>query len=224
MNVTATQRLLEQARLSDQLLAFVAASSSSVYGSAMTFPTTEQTVPAPVSPYGVTKLAAEHLCTLYGTQFGVPTISLRYFTVYGPRQRPDMAISKLINCALTASTFRMNGDGSQRRDFTYVADAVNANIHCASLASTAYSKGLVFNVGGGSTVSMNDVLEIIEDITGKSIEVEQSPFSAGDPLITQASSNALANATHWSVRTAVKDGIARQIEDVLGKARNTDGP
>ena len=126
-NITATQRLLEAARGTD-LVRFAAASSSSVYGNAESYPTTEAALPAPVSPYGVTKLAAEQLCSLYASNFGVPTVSLRYFTVYGPRQRTDMALRRMIDLTLAGQPFVLYGDGSVARSFTYVADVVEANL------------------------------------------------------------------------------------------------
>ena len=126
------------------------ASSSSVYGAAEHYPTSEVDLPAPMSPYGVTKLAAEHLCSLYHRNYGVPTVSLRYFTVFGPRQRPDMAMHRLIDSAINGSEFTMFGDGSQIRDFTYVGDIVEANIAAATAPAAV---GGVFNIGGGSAAN-----------------------------------------------------------------------
>ena len=211
MNVLATQRLLEQARLSSQLKAFVAASSSSVYGAAMTFPTTEQTVPAPVSPYGVTKLAAEHLCTLYGTQFGVPTISLRYFTVYGPRQRPDMAISKLINCSLSGQPFTMHGDGSQLRDFTFISDVVDANRSAAKAASDG-AAGRVHNIGGGQEVSLRELILQLDSMMDKSVKVVEVPPQPGDPFRTSADCSTAAELLNWRPLVEMKFGLESTLE------------
>src|SRR5205823_8316544 len=150
-NVLATQRLLEAGRTTGGLRRFVNASSSSIYGNAAELPVTERALPRPVSPYGVTKLAAEHLATLYA-QLGVPTVSLRYFTVYGPRQRPDMAFNIFIRCLLEGREISVNGDGEQTRDFTFVADAVDANL-AAATAPTETVTGRCYNVGGGSRVT-----------------------------------------------------------------------
>ncbi len=156
-NILATQRLLDAARRCE-IDRFVYASSSSVYGDNPEFPFTEQALPAPKSPYGVTKLAGEHLASLYAANFGVPTVALRYFTVYGPRQRPDMATHRLIESALHGTPFRLLGDGLQERDFTFVDDVVEANI----LAATkSVEPGAVLNIGGGSWVSMLDLIDRI---------------------------------------------------------------
>ena len=146
-NIGATQRLLESSRGKPDLRRLIFASSSSVYGDAERYPTREQDRPQPVSPYGVTKLAAEHLCTLYASNFGVPTVSLRYFTVYGPGQRPDMAFSRFVNAAIRNEEVHVYGSGEQVRDFTYVDDVVESNI-LAALSNT--EPGSVFNVAGGS--------------------------------------------------------------------------
>jgi len=144
-NVMATQRLLEAClheSVRNTLVRFVYSSSSSVYGNQPSLPVTEQALPQPRSPYGVTKMAAEHLCVLYAMNFGVPTSSLRYFTVYGPRQRPDMAFRKFIEAALDGRAFEVYGDGSQTRDFTYVADAVRSNLLAVAAAEDGWSSGI----------------------------------------------------------------------------------
>jgi UDP-glucose 4-epimerase len=157
-NVQATQRLLEAClspRVRKNLVRFVYSSSSSVYGDQDALPVTETALPSPRSPYGVTKLAAEHLCVLYSANHGVPTSSLRYFTVYGPRQRPDMAFRRFIDRTLAGEPFHVFGDGSQTRDFTYVFDAVRANL----LAVAAPARCELFNVGGGARISLRDALD-----------------------------------------------------------------
>jgi len=160
-NVDASQRLLE-ACVGRPIQKFVYASSSSLYGDAKTIPVAEDALPRPLSPYGVTKLAAEHLCQLYWANHRVPTTSVRYFTVYGPRQRPDMAFHRFITAALTDQPITVYGDGSQTRDFTFVADAVAATI----AAGDCGVPGRAYNVGGGSRVSVQHVLDILERLSG----------------------------------------------------------
>ena len=174
-NIEATQRLLE-ACVGRQLHRVVYASSSSLYGDNVSIPMKEDALPQPVSPYGVTKLAAEQLCYLYFVNHGVPTTSVRYFTVYGPRQRPDMAFNKFIRAALGGQPITLFGDGEQTRDFTYVSDAVAATI----AAGERGVAGRAYNIGGGSRVSVNQVLEIIGRLTGKPLEVRREAPQKGD--------------------------------------------
>ena len=161
-NVDATQMLLE-ACVNRPLTKFVHASSSSVYGDRASIPMREDALPQPVSPYGVTKLAAEQLGHLYQMNFGVPTVAMRYFTVYGPRQRPDMAFNKFIRAAIKDEPITLYSDGEQTRDFTYVADAVAATM----AAGDRGVPGTAYNIGGGSRVSMNHVVRIIEKEIGR---------------------------------------------------------
>ncbi|MQA29928.1 MAG: NAD-dependent epimerase/dehydratase family protein [Luteitalea sp.] len=161
-NIEATQLLLE-ACVGQPLERLVYSSSSSVYGDNVAIPMREDAVPQPVSPYGVTKLAAEQLCYLYHVNYGVPTVSLRYFTVYGPRQRPDMGFHKFLTAAERGQPIMVFGDGEQTRDFTFVDDAVSANV----LAATRGVPGRVYNIGGGSRVSVNQVLEMIGRVSGR---------------------------------------------------------
>ncbi len=174
-NVDATQRLLE-ACVDRPLHRFVYASSSSLYGDNVSIPMREDALPQPVSPYGVTKLAAEQLCYLYFVNYGVPTTSVRYFTVYGPRQRPDMAFNRFIKAALIGQPITLFGDGEQTRDFTYVSDAVAATI----AAGERGVPGRAYNIGGGSRVSVNHVLEIIGRIAGKPLDVRREAPQKGD--------------------------------------------
>ncbi len=174
-NVDATQRLLE-ACVDRPLHRFVYASSSSLYGDNVSIPMREDALPQPVSPYGVTKLAAEQLCYLYFVNYGVPTTSVRYFTVYGPRQRPDMAFNRFIKAALIGQPITLFGDGEQTRDFTYVSDAVAATI----AAGERGVPGRAYNIGGGSRVSVNQVLEIIGRIAGKPLDVRREAPQKGD--------------------------------------------
>lgn len=180
-NIEATQVLLE-ACTGRRLERFVYASSSSVYGDEVPIPMREDALPRPVSPYGVTKLAAEHLCHLYHTVCGVPTVSLRYFTVYGPRQRPDMAFSRFFRAADAGDPIVVYGDGTQTRDFTFVADAVAATIAAADRGRP----GGVYNIGGGSRVSINEVLELVARCTGRALAIRREPPQKGDMRDTYA--------------------------------------
>lgn len=182
-NILATQKLLEACCLNAKnLKILVYASSSSVYGQTKILPMQENHLPSPHSPYGVTKLAGEHLCLLYTKNFGIPTVSLRYFTVYGPRQRPDMAFHKFLKTALKIENVSVYGDGSQTRDFTYIDDAVDANL----LASEKGKSGEVYNIGGGTQISLRDALEIMGKVTKKTISVEFQPKAHGDVWHTKS--------------------------------------
>jgi nucleoside-diphosphate-sugar epimerase len=207
-NVLATQRLLEAVRGSTRLRRLVFASSSSVYGQSRDLPLGEDSVPQPFSPYGVTKLAAEHLCLLYHANYGVPTVALRYFTVYGPRQRPDMGFHRFIHAALQDRPVVVYGDGEQTRDFTYVADAVEANW----LALGAGAVGQVFNIGGGSRCSVNQVLATLEDILGRLIRRERRPPQPGDVRHTWADTTRARDLLGFSPRVSLREGLAHQVE------------
>ena len=174
-NIDASQLLLE-ACVGRPLHRFVYASSSSLYGDNVAIPMREDALPRPVSPYGVTKLAAEQLCHLYFVNYKVPTTSVRYFTVYGPRQRPDMAFHRFIRAALTGQPISLYGDGEQTRDFTYVSDAVAATV----AAGERGVPGRAYNVGGGSRVTVNHVLEIVAKLAGKPLEVRREAAQKGD--------------------------------------------
>ena len=206
-NITATQRLLEAAK-STNISRFAAASSSSVYGNAETYPTTELAVPQPVSPYGVTKLAAEHLCTLYAKNFGVPTVSLRYFTVYGPRQRPDMALRRMIDLSLAGKAFPLFGDGSVSRSFTYIDDVVEANL--AALLSESPS-GSVCNIANESTASMTELIALVGDALGQPVQLDQLPAAAGDARRTGGSSALAAELLGWSPSTSLESGVLQMV-------------
>ncbi|MGI5527814.1 NAD-dependent epimerase/dehydratase family protein [Streptomyces syringium] len=199
-NVLATQALLETVR-TRPVGKFVYASSSSVYGDAPT-PTPETACPRPVSPYGITKLAGEHLCELYRTAYGLPTVSLRLFTVYGPRQRPDMAFARLLDAARGGAPFPLYGDGEQTRDFTYVLDAVTAMRDAARSPFTG-----VANLGGGSPVSMKQAVAAVEDLVGP-VEVVSRPAGPGDARHTGADITLARRAFGFHPRTALHDGIS----------------
>ena len=207
-NIRATQRLLEAARGSTRLQRLVFASSSSVYGDARDLPLREESPTRPYSPYGVTKLAAEHLCALYHSNHGLPTVALRYFTVYGPRQRPDMGFHKFIRAALSDRPIVLYGDGEQTRDFTYVADAVEANW----LALVPRAVGEVFNVGGGSRCSVNQVLASLEEILGRPIRRDHRPTQPGDVRHTWADTTRAREVLGFSPRVSLREGLARQVE------------
>jgi nucleoside-diphosphate-sugar epimerase len=206
-NVEVTQRLLEAARRLPGLRRFVYASSSSVYGDAERYPTVETDLPRPVSPYGVTKLAAEHLCTLYASNFGVPTVSLRYFTVYGPRQRPDMAFTRFVRAGLTGEPINVFGTGEQIRDFTYVEDIVSANVLAATSACPA---GSVLNVSGGSNVSLNEALAILERVVGRDLQVVRHERTAGDVFRTGGDASRALELLGWRPQVSLEEGLGEQ--------------
>jgi UDP-glucose 4-epimerase len=201
-NIDATQRLLE-ACVGRPLHRFVYASSSSLYGDNVQIPMRENALPQPVSPYGVTKLAAEQLCYLYFVNHAVPTTSLRYFTVYGPRQRPDMAFHRFIKAALEDKPITLYGDGEQTRDFTFVADAVAATI----AAGERGVPGRAYNVGGGSRVSMNQVIDIIARLAGKPLDVRREPAQKGDMRDTYADTSLARADLGFSPSVTLEQGI-----------------
>jgi len=206
-NIIATQRLLEALKEMpiDRL---VFAGSSSVYGDAEMFPTKESALPRPVSPYGVTKLAAEHLALLYARNFGLPVVSVRYFTVYGPRQRPDMAFSRFMEALAHGYPIEVFGDGEQTREFTYVSDAVEGTIKAAA----ADVAGQIFNLGGGSRVTVNRVLATLEDISQIKANRKTLPAAPGDPRHTGASINLARERLGWEPRVSLRDGLTNQWE------------
>ncbi|MFL1597290.1 NAD-dependent epimerase/dehydratase family protein [Gordonia amicalis] len=210
-NISATQRLLEAVKGSPDLRRFVYASSSSVYGNTANFPTTENDLPQPFSPYGVTKLAAEHLCTLYAENYSVPTVSLRYFTVYGPRQRPDMAFDRFIRAALGRETIQVYGSGKQIRDFTYVDDIVEGNILAAS---SKIDPGKVFNLCGGSSVSIEQVLSMLEEVIGVRLTIERGTAVPGDVTRTGGVADAASESLGWKPSVSLDEGLRRQVDYV----------
>jgi UDP-glucose 4-epimerase len=207
MNVDATQRLLEAVR-GRPLERLVYASSSSVYGDEVPLPMREDAALRPVSPYGVTKLAAEHLCHLYSASYGVPAVSLRYFTVYGPRQRPDMAFNRFIRSAYEDRPITLYGDGGQTRDFTYVADAVSATM----AAGDRGRPGAVYNIGGGSRVSLNAVLELVARLTGRPLDIRREPAQKGDMRDTFADTSRARADLGFEPRHSLEQGLAAECE------------
>ena len=206
-NVLATQRLLEAAKQSG-VRRVIYASSSSVYGNAAVQPAREDSPTAPISPYGVTKLAAEHLCRLYTTEHGLPTISLRYFTVFGPRQRPDMAFHKFIRAILTGDPITVYGDGEQSRDFTYVGDIVAANL----AAMHHGHPGAWYNLGGGTRVTVNEVLRLLEQIMDRPANVVYQARQFGDAAHTAADTTAARNDLGFEPGYSLADGLRMEAE------------
>jgi nucleoside-diphosphate-sugar epimerase len=207
LNVNATQRLLHAAR-GLPLERFVLASSSSIYGDAETLPTPEEVCPRPVSPYGVTKVATEHLARTYWTSFGVRTVCLRYFTVYGPRQRPDMAFNRLIARALMETPFDVFGDGNQTRDFTFVADAVSGTV----AAGERGVPGSSYNIGGGSRRSLNDVLTTLGSLLGAPIDAIRHSRQEGDARDTAADIQRAKRELGFDPAVEFGAGLQAQLE------------
>lgn len=210
-NVLATQRLLEAAVAAGRPR-FVYASSSSVYGDAPALPLREDGPCRPVSPYGVTKLAAEHLAVLYNVNHGLPTVSLRFFTVYGPRQRPDMAFHRFLRGARDGEAVTVYGDGLQTRDFTYVADIVAA-VRAAALSG---HPGGVYNVGGGERIALNDVLRLVETVTGRTLRIVRQEAHKGDMRDTFADTRAAREDLGFRSTVPLAEGLAREWEWLRG--------
>lgn len=208
-NINATQIMLEAAKDAKDLKRFVYASTSSVYGNAETLPTSETICPQPVSPYGITKLAAERLCWLYLQNFDVPVTALRYFTVYGPRQRPDMAFHKFYKAVLIDEAIPIYGDGQQTRDFTYISDAVEANLLAATVPEAI---GEVFNIGGGSRVVLMDVLATMEEVVGKPIRRDYRENAMGDARHTSADVSKANKLLGYQPQVKLKEGLTREWE------------
>ena len=206
LNVTVLQRLLEAARLANALQRFVFVSSSSVYGDAERLPTPEEQILRPVSPYGATKALGEHLCYLYFRNYGVPAVSLRYFSVYGPRQRPDMAFHRAIEAGLRGDEFAVYGDGQQARDFTFVADIVDGTIALALRAGN----GQPYNLGGGNCVSLLHAIDLIqEEIPELKVTMRAGEF--GDARNTAADISRASADGAYRPRWTLEDGIRAQV-------------
>jgi nucleoside-diphosphate-sugar epimerase len=204
-NLTATHHLIESLRGSPTLKRVIYASTSSVYGK---YASGDELLPTrPSSPYGITKLAAEQLCNIYWEEFGVPSVVLRYFSVYGPRQRPEMGYHLFINAILQGKPIKLTGDGSQVRGNTYVSDCVEATIR-----ATQATPGEVFNLGGGELVTVLEVFKKLEQIIGKPAIIERHPPRAGDQLATGADVTKLFQHLGWKPTTSIDDGLRRQVE------------
>jgi nucleoside-diphosphate-sugar epimerase len=201
-NIVATERLLVAAAGAHRI---VLASSSSVYGEAARFPCSEDDLPRPHSPYGITKLAAEHLGLAHAHNEGLPVTALRYFSVYGPRQRPDMGLRRLFEAAASGQPFPRFGDGTQVRDLTFVGDVVDATV----AAGTAdLPPGTLLNVAGGSAVSLADLIERVEALTGRTIAIDEQPAQAGDVARTGGDTSRIREALGWAPATGLDDGLA----------------
>jgi UDP-glucuronate 4-epimerase len=214
-NVVACQKLLEAAAATPERR-FVYASSSSIYGEAPPLPTPEGTTPAPRSPYGVTKLAGEQLCHLYHANHGVNTVALRYFSVYGPRQRPDMAFRRFCHAAIDGAPIVVYGDGGQTRDFTYVADIVAATRAAGAADGIA---GRVYNVGGGSRVSLSAALEVLAGIAGRPLDVRHEGREPGDVSDTGADIRRARAELGFAPSTRLEDGLRAEFDWVLDRER-----
>jgi len=208
-NVLATQALLEEAT-HRPVESFVYASSSSVYGDTSTYPTAEDAELCPVSPYGMTKVATEDIAGVYHRNDGVPVVGLRYFTAYGPRQRPDMAFSRFIATALAGKALPVNGDGRQIRDFTYVADVIEGTV-----SAMGAEPGSVYNIGGGNATSVIDIIGVLEELLERPLEIQFHPGQRGDARQTCADGARAERDLGFAPATGLADGIARQLEWTL---------
>lgn len=209
-NIISTQKLLEYYKDRD-LKKFVFASSSSIYGNVDKLPIHEDVSKKPFSPYGVTKLAAENLCILYYLNYNTPVVSLRYFTVYGPRQRPDMGINKFVYAAMNENVIEVYGDGTQTRDFTFISDIVQANI----LASDTDIIGEVFNIGGGSRISVNELLSLIEKAVGKEMHINHINKQKGDVNHTYADVTKAQKLIGYKPIVTIDEGIEKYVRSVI---------
>jgi UDP-glucose 4-epimerase len=210
-NIEATHVLLE-ACVGRSLERFVYASSSSVYGDSVSLPMREDAPAHPVSPYGVSKLAAEHLCALYHVSYGIPAVSLRYFTVYGPRQRPDMAFHRFLRAIILDQPITLYDDGEQTRDFTYVHDAVTGTVAAATMGVP----GHVYNIGGGSRVSVNQVLEMIGRVSGRRPLISVDPAQKGDMRHTYADTRLARTDLGFVPAVGLEEGLAAEYQWLTG--------
>jgi UDP-glucuronate 4-epimerase len=211
-NLLATHAIVTDA--AGRGLRLVLASSSSIYGDALTRPTPEATAPAPVSPYGITKLACEHLANAHAKGAGLDFVGLRYFSVYGPRQRPDMAFARIVAALTAGEPFEVYGDGRQSRDFTYVDDAVAATI----LAMRTAPAGAIYNVGGGSETTLRETVAILEQLSGRTLDVRYADPVAGDVRRTLADTARISSELAWMPRVELRAGLAAQLETAAAGA------
>jgi nucleoside-diphosphate-sugar epimerase len=205
-NVLASQRVFEAAAAAGARVVF--ASSSSVYGEAETYPTPEDVTPRPISPYGITKLACEHLARAYGRGFGLDAVVLRYFNAFGPRQRPDMAFPRIVDALVAGTPFELYGDGLQSRGFTYVEDVVEATV----VAMERAAAGEIYNVGGGAEVTMLEAIEQLERLSGRTLDLRTRPAVPGDQRRTAADTTRIAADLGWSPRVPFEQGLQAQWE------------
>jgi UDP-glucuronate 4-epimerase len=203
-NVLASQRLFEAAARDSVRVVF--ASSSSIYGAAERFPTREDAEPRPLSPYGITKLACEHLAGAYAREFGLDCVTLRYFNAFGPRQRPDMAFTRIVLALAAGTRFDLYGDGEQSRGWTYVADVVDATIAAMERGTGTY------NVGGAIEASMNETIALLEEISGRTLDLSREPAVPGDQRRTRADTTRIRSELGWEPRISLEEGLRRQWE------------
>jgi len=203
-NVLASQRLFEAAARDRVRVVF--ASSSSVYGAAERYPTPEDTIPRPLSPYGITKHACEQLAAAYAREFGLDCVTLRYFNAFGPRQRPDMAFTRIVFALAGGTRFDLFGDGDQSRGWTYVSDVVQATILAMEGGSGTY------NVGGALEASMNEAIALLEEISGRTLDLARHPAVPGDQRRTSADTTRIRGELGWEPRVTLEDGLRRQWE------------
>jgi UDP-glucuronate 4-epimerase len=209
-NLLASQRLFEAASRDGVRVAL--ASTSSIYGIAETYPTPESAVPAPISPYGITKLAVEHLAAAYERSFGLDVVTLRYFTVFGPRQRPDMAFTRIAFALAEGRPFDLYGDGSQTRSFTYVSDVVEATVAAMERGSGIY------NVGGALEASMREAIETFERVAGRPLNLREHAAVPGDQRRTSADTTRIRSDLGWEPRVSLEEGVAAHWEWAAARA------
>jgi UDP-glucuronate 4-epimerase len=210
-NLLASRRVFDAAARAGVRVVF--ASSSSIYGDAERYPTAEDTPPRPISPYGITKLGCEHLAYAYAKGFGLDVVTLRYFTVYGPRQRPDMAFARIVDALVGGTPFELYGDGLQSRAFTFVADAVRATVTAMERAEP----GAIYNVGGGSEATMRDAIAVLERVAGRQLELVERPRAEGDVLRTAPDTTRAERDLAWRPETPLEDGLKRQWDWVVNR-------
>src|SRR6266516_2387980 len=203
-NLLASRRVFEAA--ADVGTRVVFASSSSIYGDAERYPTPEETQPRPISPYGITKLGCEQLAHAYSREIGLDAVVLRYFTFYGPRQRPDMALARIVDALARGSSFELYGDGLQSRSFTYVSDGIEATIAAMERAPA----GAVYNVGGGEEATMREAIATLERVSGRTLDLVESPAVAGDVRRTAADTQRIERDLGWRPTTTLEDGLRAQ--------------
>jgi UDP-glucuronate 4-epimerase len=217
-NLLATQRIFRSAAARGVRVVY--ASSSSIYGEAERYPTPEQVRPRPISPYGITKLGCEHLARCFARSAGLDAVGLRYFTVFGARQRPDMAFTRLARAAICGETFELLGDARQSRDFTYVGDAV-----AATIAAMDWGRpGVNYNVGGGAETTLTEVIQLIEEVSGNAIPIRRRARAAGDVRRTASDTTRIRRDVGWVPKTSIRDGLAEQLAWIRAVADHAPTP